>query len=334
MDVTKPATLDLLDTKSPALSSTSDMPVVETKPDATAKVDPPKKEVDATAAPDKGKTDTEESATSPESASASEPQKPARGVQKRLDELTKQREDALRNAESERQEKLRLLALLESKGKPESEPKVQDDTEPVRPQKAEFADPDAYDEALDEYIDARSAWRADKAINEAREKDRKDAEQRQIEEGQRAASEAYAQRREKAREKYSDYTEVAESPQVNVSIPVAHAILHSEHGPDIAYHLGKNPAEAERISKLPPPLQLVELGLIVARLQGPATSVQVDAATVQASPPVKSQAPKPGKPLASGSDNSTKNIEEMSVEEYAEVYRNRPENKRRPGMRQ
>lgn len=330
MNIEKPATVDILDAPKPSLSSTSDMPVVETQPDSTPKAAPTDKDVKA--APVEGKTDTEESATSPESASASEPPaKPARGVQKRLDELTKKIGDAERLADTERQEKLRLLALLEAKGKPEPE-KMHDDSEPVRPQKADFADPDAYDKALDDYIDTRSAWRAEKAITEAREKDRKEVEQRQIAEGQQAARDAYTSRVEKAREKYADYSEVAESPSVNVSMPVAHAILHSEHGPDIAYHLGKNPAEAERISKLPPPLQLVELGLIVASLRGPATSASTGDAPKPL--PAKSSAPKPGKPLQSGSDNATKDIEEMSVEEYAEAYRNRPENRRRPGMRQ
>jgi hypothetical protein len=35
MEIVKPITLDLLDTKAPALSATSDMPVIETKPDAS-----------------------------------------------------------------------------------------------------------------------------------------------------------------------------------------------------------------------------------------------------------------------------------------------------------
>jgi hypothetical protein len=59
-------------------------------------------------------------------------------------------------------------------------------------------------------------------------------------------------------------------PMSRSRFPMAHAILHSEQGPDIAYHLGKNPAEAERISKLAPALQLVELGKIASKLEAPA----------------------------------------------------------------
>jgi len=67
--IEKPITLDLLPQKAPALSATSDIPVIETKPDASPDPNPaaekPKAEVPPTtdkvepAAPEKAKPDGE-----------------------------------------------------------------------------------------------------------------------------------------------------------------------------------------------------------------------------------------------------------------------------------
>lgn len=318
MNIENPIVLDLLDTKSPATSSTNDMPVIETKPDATNEGAPPK---ESAAAPDEGKTQ-DESATSPEETSASdEPaKKPAKGVQKRLDELTREREEARRLAESERQEKLRLLALLESRDKKPIAETDADDQEPQKPVK-DPANPEAYEAALDEYIEKRSSWtarRETKAILE--EADRKQAEQKRTEWVQKT-QQAFASRTEKAKEKYPDYTEVAESPDVSVSPDMATAIMFSEDGTDIAYFLGKNPDEAKRISNLAPPLQLVELGKISARLSAPVVP-----------PKPVSAAPAPGKPIKASAE-ATKSPEEESMDEYATRRKKELAAERRPGVR-
>ena len=311
MEVQKPVELDLLDTTNPALSSTDDMPVVETKPDST----PESKE--APAAPDEGKTQ-EESATSPDEPSASDEPKKAKGVQKRLDELTKQREDERRRAEAAESRLDRALKALEYR-QPTEQKEDSEDPEPVKPAKTE--DQDAYAIALEDYISKKAAWISRREVKTAlAEQDRK-ASEKQIQEAQNAARTAYQGRIEKASEKYPDYHAVAESPDVAVSIPMAHAILHHEQGPDIAYFLGKNPQEAQRISSLTPAVQLVELGLIVAKLNTPAPP----------KPPI-SHAPKPIEPLKAGSEKAAKSPEDESMEEYA-ARRRKELNERRPGVR-
>ncbi len=323
-DVTieKAPTLDLLDTKSPALSATSDMPLIETKPDAL----PDPKE---TAAPIEAET-TEEPAPpeTPDDSSASdkpEGKPKSQGVQKRIDELTSNWREAERRAEAERTEKLRLLALVEQ-GKPAPKPEVED--APQRPQRSNFTDPTAFEEALADYADEKAAWSAKHAVKEALAENERVTQQRQIEEGQRAAREAYVGRVSKAQEKYPDYKDVAESPNVTVTIPMAQAILHSEHGPDIAYHLGKNPEEAKRIASLNPVQQLVEVGLIVAKLTAPAP-----APAVPAPKPAVSAAPKPIKPLESKASPVAKSPEEESMEEYAARRHKELEAEKRPGAR-
>src|SRR6059036_2395943 len=115
LKIDKPITLDLLDVKSPALSSTSDMPVIETKPDASPAA-APKPEDKAPEAKTPGG-----SATPPgEPPASDEPApKPAKGVQKRLDELTRQREVAEARARAA-EENLRL-ALEASRPAPQPE---------------------------------------------------------------------------------------------------------------------------------------------------------------------------------------------------------------------
>jgi hypothetical protein len=311
--------LDLIPQSEPALSAKSDMPVIETKPDSQP-ADKPKAE----AAPDKeveGKKPAESApAEEPEDPAAEASPKPAKGVQKRIDELVRQREDAERRADAERQEKLRLLALVEKGPKPEPKSEPEEDPEPQRPTREAFADATAYEEALANYADQKASWSAKRAVKEALAEQEQKVEQRQRDEAQKAAIEAYTTRVQKASEKYPDYKQVAESPDVSVSIPMAHAIMHSEHGPEIAYHLGKNPEEAKRISALQPALQLVELGLLVAKLTTPAPKEETPSPQ-----PVKpvSAAPKPIKPLGPSSEKPNKDPSEMSMDEYADYARKR-----------
>jgi hypothetical protein len=333
--VEKEFKVDLLDTSPPALSATSDMPVIETKPDAEqpkteakpeSKPAPEeaKAEVAKVAAPDEGKKPEESAPTEqPEDDPAANAEPPkAKGVQKRIDELVRQREE-------EKAEKLRLLALVEQYQKPKQELEAKPDDEdpaPQRPTREAFADPTGYEQALADYADAKADWSARHAVQEALAAEAKKTEQRQIEDGQRLTREAYAKRVEKAVEEYPDYKAVAESPDVMVSIPMAHAILHSEHGPKIAYHLGKNPEEAKRISTLSPPVQLIEMGLLVARLTMPSAPAAKEAPAPQK--PAVSAAPKPLKPLESKSDPVSKAPQDMSMDEYAEHVKRRDAPKR------
>lgn len=81
-----------------------------------------------------------------------------------------------------------------------------------------------------------------------------------------AIEDAYAEREEKAREKYDDFQQVAYNPNVPISTVMAETIKASEIGPEVAYYLGANVKEAERISRLSPLLQAKEIGKIEAKL--------------------------------------------------------------------
>lgn len=313
-----PKQIDLLDTGSPSLSATSDMPVVETKPDASPE---PKKEETAPSAEQKeivAAPKAEESAPpeTPDDAAAEPEPKKAKGVQKRIDELTRQREDERRRAEAAEARLDRALSALE---RPKLEVK-DDDQEPQKPQR-DPNDPESYDGALEKYVTDRASWIAKREVKASiASEDKKRTDERLAQE-MAQAREAYKARVEKAREKFPDYAEVAESPDVQVSPHMANAIFYSEDGPEIAHFLGKNPAEAERISKLVPQLQLVELGRISQRLSNPPTPTKSVSA-----------APAPGKPIKASSEAS-KSADEESMEEYASRRKKQLAEERRPGVR-
>jgi hypothetical protein len=90
--------------------------------------------------------------------------------------------------------------------------------------------------------------------------------QRDRQREQSELSEAYHDREEEARGKYDDFEQVAYNPNLPITDVMAEAIQSSEIGPDLAYHLGSNPKEAERIARLSPFLQAKEIGKLEAKL--------------------------------------------------------------------
>lgn len=304
LDIVKPTTLDILDKPgTPALSSTSDMPVVETKPDAQNEGAPPAVPVEG----DKPETEAEQPGESATPATEEPTGQPAedkvpRGVGKRLAELTKRIDEGERRYEAEKAEKLRLLALLEGKKEPEAAP---EETEPVRPNKLDFTDPDSYERALLDYTEQRASFVAKKEVEADRRAREAEERQRRNDEIVNKVQQDYEGRVAKAREKYPDFEEIANTDQVRVTQLMIDAMRVSEQGPDLQYYFGKNPQEAQRISQLNAYGQLMELGKIEARLSQPPPKPNVSAA------------PAPLKPTRPTSETQSMPMEEMSMEEYA-----------------
>ena len=130
--------------------------------------------------------------------------------------------------------------------------------------------------------------------------------------------EAYIEREEKARDKYDDFEDVVYNPKLRITDVMAESIQSSENGPDLAYWLGSNPKEAERIARLSPILQAKEIGKIEVRLAD--------------NPPVKksTSAPTPISPVTARSSGSPshdttdpRSIKTMSTSEWIEAERNR-----------
>jgi len=78
--------------------------------------------------------------------------------------------------------------------------------------------------------------------------------------------ESYQEREEAARDKYDDFEQVAYNPKLPITDVMAETIQSSDIGPELAYYLGSNPKDAERISRMSPLAQAKEIGKIEAKL--------------------------------------------------------------------
>jgi len=162
-------------------------------------------------------------------------------------------------------------------------------------------------ESTDAYVEALASQKAEQLLAQ-REQNKQQAE----------LLESYHDKEEKAREKYDDFEQVAYNPNLPITDVMAQSIQASDIGPEVAYHLGANPKEAERIARLSPILQAKEIGKLEAKLA--------------ADPPVKktSNAPTPISPITARSTGSPaydttdpRSIKTMSTSDWIEAERMR-----------
>lgn len=220
------------------------------------------------------------------------------GVQKRISYLT-----------SEVRE---LKAQLAAKADPGvASPKVEqakaDEGKPAHPKLNNFETYEEYETAVEQYQDKLTDWK----LNQ-REKQRVENEQRRaVEEKQASAQKAWSESVNRAAKKHADFGEVLESVQdVQLTEPLQLAIM--DGGAELAYALGKNRAELERIAKLSPVAAIRELGKFEAKLS-PSQAPQKKTQTA-------TKAPAPPQPVGGKSTATVKPLRE--VDDYAE-YRAR-----------
>lgn len=219
-----------------------------------------------------------------------------RTVRDRINELTAN----WRNTERDRDEWRRLAQqLMETQGKPKEEA-----PEPPQPKPSE----DQYTD-YSQYLEALADWKADQKIkahlSEAENRRQQEAQQRTQQEkvqGFQAKAAEFAK-------EHPDYHVVAENPNVPISQPMFDAIVESDMGPQIAYHLGQHPEEASRISSMSDYGAARELGKLEAQLSIPPK-------------PKTSQAPDPVDPVGGGSERNAKDPEKMTTAEWM-AWRNK-----------
>jgi hypothetical protein len=130
--------------------------------------------------------------------------------------------------------------------------------------------------------------------------------------------ESYQDLEEEARAKYDDFEQVAYNPKLPITNVMAETIQSSDIGPELAYYLGSNPKDAERISRMTPLGQAKEIGKIEAKLA--------------AEPPVKrtTSAPAPISPVTARTSGSPahdttdpRSIKTMTASQWIEADRAR-----------
>ena len=217
-----------------------------------------------------------------------------KAVQKRIDELTREKYEQKRKADALE----RKLAELETA--------VYIPPRPTRPDIETFKndlgelDNKTYNEALTKYEDNLFDWKEKTVTAERQKKTSQESRQTNIAN--------FYQKADELREKYKDFDDAINAP--NFTPDVQDAIFDSEYGAEIAYFLGKNKGEATRIGTLPLAQMLIEFGKLENRFSADTTKKRV------------SNAPKPIKPVSGGTEEVTvKKPEEMTAKEYLDAKR-------------
>jgi len=185
-------------------------------------------------------------------------------------------------------------ARPESKPEPPPEPVVPE--LPSRPNVDDFETNTEYEDALFDWRDNVQAAKTEASTRQQK---------------QDALLGSFMERADAFKAEHEDFDEVVENPVFSPSMRIA--VLHSDIGPELAYHLGlpENATEAARIRDLPPEAQLIEMG----RLE---TKVTIAKNTKKAP-----TAPDPIRPLGIGGGAGTVDESKMSDDDWYKMEKAR-----------
>lgn len=205
-----------------------------------------------------------------------------KGVQPRIDELTRARREAEREASYWR-------GIAQQGQAQQSAPAA-----PTKPT------PDKYDDYGD-YVEALTDWKTEQAVAKRMEQDstRKVAD---------ARSQTFAERQVATRAMLPDYDAVVGASETPIANHVGEAILESDRGPELAYHFAKNPEVLQNLNGMTPMQAAREIGKLEATLQ---------TKTALAVPSKKlSTTPAPASTLGSQGRATTPPLANASMDEY------------------
>lgn len=212
------------------------------------------------------------------------------GFQKRIDELTRdkfEREAQLEQLRRENEE----LRKKSSPSDPGQEPKIETFTN------------------VEDFLKAHKEWAENLGVQKGYQKAREETEQ-QRQEREAAQLRATISAREAAtRQKYADY-DVAIAPfgRALMSHPaISSYVAESETGPEVAYHLAKNPVVLDEIMRMSPYQAGRELLKLEAKLTAPPPSKPV----TKAAPPIT--------PVGARA-NAVKTLADLAEQDDASAY--------------
>jgi hypothetical protein len=180
-----------------------------------------------------------------------EDHKVPKGVQKRIDRLTRER--------------YRLQGELEAMRRQPPQPAVQAQPERSQdgtPKPEQFASYEAF-------LEAKAEWKAEQKVTEVLQRQQESTRQQTVRQRQAEMQQSWDKQIDAAADIYDDFEEVALSPDVPVSGAMAEAIQLAEKGADVLYYLGKNREEAAKIARMDPLRAAVAIGRIEATLARP-----------------------------------------------------------------
>ena len=231
-----------------------------------------------------------------------QPKKSKGGFQQRIDQLTREKYEALRKAQ-EYEARLQQLEQQLQQVMPQQEPLVDDLELPPMPTIDQFDyDDAAYQAAMKQWADLRAA--------KAQEKIQQQLQQQQQMEALRQQQIQLMRKVEEAQSKYPDFVQRINDPslpnlqQVN---PAAYeAVVNSDAFADVAYYIASNPAEAYELATLSPVEAVKKVAFIEAKFKG-----QKNAGNNAAPPPQPPQTTK-------GAAETSPDMEKLSIDEWME----------------
>ena len=233
-------------------------------------------------------------------------------VEPNLDEEIKAKQERLKKLQEDekywRKQKAEARAdYFRSRGEPRVEPTPTRPIVSVEPRPEDFENYDLYNKALIDHrvAEKRKEWEAEQ-------------QQKKVKEEQETRMAILHQKMEEGYKKHEDFEEVALDPVVPITPMIVEALTEFDEPDEIAYYLGKNRAEAIKISKMTPLRATRELTRIEFEIQ------KARAGNPPPSGPKKiTNAPPPIKPLnQGGTGGNEKPLDKMTQAEFeAEMER-------------
>ena len=159
----------------------------------------------------------------------------------------------------------------------------------------------------EDYLDARAAFKAEQTYKALREKERQEAKEEATKAAEEKEEQSFKSKVEEFKAKTPDFEDTVRNPDLRISKVMYEAMRETEVGPQIAYHLGKNPQESARIAGLSPIAAIKEIGKLEAKFsKEPAPTVQTK--TI-------SDAPEPTS-IVQGTTNGQKDPSKMTDDEW------------------
>jgi hypothetical protein len=144
--------------------------------------------------------------------------------------------------------------------------------EAPKPVPVEHVTPEQFT-TTEEYVEALTTSKAQQIV-----------QQQQYAKQQQELLGSYHEKEEDARGRYEDFEQVAYNPKLPITNVMAQTIQAADNGPDIAYYLGTNPKEADRIARLTPILQAKEIGRLEAKVASEPATKRTSSAPAPISP--------------------------------------------------
>lgn len=207
-------------------------------------------------------------------------EKRARGVQKRMDELTADKYAERKRADELAQQNARILALLEAKAAPQTQ---QTTGAPTREQ---F---DSYEDFLRADAKYVAQQEAKTLIDQATKANQEQTQRQSAQQAENELERKWQASQKEFAAKTPDYAEKMENADVPIPTPVFTMMKRmGAEGAAVAYAMVNNPDLAQQFFQQPPEMHGILLGQISATLKGA----------------TKSNAPAPGKPARSTTGTS------------------------------